>query len=63
MKRLVDVDEEALAAARARLGTATIKETVNTALRLAAGNPEAEAKAALDVLGAARLQRRERAWR
>ena len=32
MKHLVDLDEEALAAARAALGTRTIKDTVNTAL-------------------------------
>lgn len=32
MKHLVDLDEEALAAARAALGTRTIKDSVNTAL-------------------------------
>jgi Arc/MetJ family transcription regulator len=32
-KRLIDVEDEVLEAARRVLGTATIKDTVNTALR------------------------------
>lgn len=32
-KRLIDVEDDALDAARRVLGTATIKDTVNTALR------------------------------
>ncbi len=32
-KRLVDIDDEVLSHARAALGTATIRETVDTALR------------------------------
>jgi len=32
-KRLIDVDDDALDAARAQLGTRTIKDTVNEALR------------------------------
>ncbi|MBW3662004.1 MAG: type II toxin-antitoxin system VapB family antitoxin [Actinobacteria bacterium] len=32
-KRLVDIDDEVLESARQVLGTATIKDTVNTALR------------------------------
>jgi Arc/MetJ family transcription regulator len=35
-KHLVDIDDDALRAARARLGSPTIKETVNRALRQAA---------------------------
>lgn len=35
VKRLVDIDDDALADAQAVLGTRTIKETVNTALLLA----------------------------
>ena len=35
-KHLVDIDDDTLGAARAELGTATLKETVNEALRLAA---------------------------
>jgi Arc/MetJ family transcription regulator len=34
-KHLIDLDEEALNAARAELGTATIKDTVNEALQRA----------------------------
>lgn len=33
MKHLVDIDEQALSDARATLGTMTIKDTVNAALR------------------------------
>lgn len=36
MKHLVDIDEQALSDARAMLGTVTIKDTVNAALRRAA---------------------------
>lgn len=35
-KRLVDIDDALLAAAREALGAGTMKETVNTALRIAA---------------------------
>ena len=38
-KRLVDIDEEALDAARSQLGTTTIKATVNEALRLDSARP------------------------
>ena len=62
-KHLVDIDEEALLAARAELGTNTIKATVNAALR-AAGSPRApRVAAALDLLADAELADRENAWR
>ncbi|MEX1008529.1 MAG: hypothetical protein WD271_11865 [Acidimicrobiia bacterium] len=62
-KHLVDIDEDALSAARAELGTDTLKDTVNEALRLVA-TPRAEHVArALDVLAAADLLDREDAWR
>lgn len=38
MKRLVDIDDDALQNARTTLGLRTIKDTVNAALRLAAGD-------------------------
>lgn len=63
MKHLIDLDEDALSVARARLGTSTIRDTVNAALRLAAGEPQAAAAAALDVLASIELEDRERAWR
>ncbi len=62
-KRLVEIDEAALAAARAELGTRTIKETVNEALRRAGRERDAEVERALDVLSSARITDREDAWR
>ena len=50
MKHLVDVDETLLEQARATLGTNTIKDTVNEALRLAAQRKRAELDAAMDEL-------------
>jgi Arc/MetJ family transcription regulator len=62
-KHLVDLDEEALGAARSELGTTTIKETVNEALRRAGGRREHRVAAALDRLAAAHLDDRADAWR
>ena len=62
-KHLVDLDDEALGAARAELGTATIKETVNEALRRATARRERRVAAALDVLADAPLGDRSEAWR
>ena len=67
MKHLVDLDEEALAAAQEHLGTKTIKDTVNAALNLAIGRTVsgAEIKAALDILATVELSDQDRAdlWR
>jgi Arc/MetJ family transcription regulator len=49
-KHLVDIDDEALGAARATLGTQTIEETVNEALRAAAGERSAIVKETFDRL-------------
>ena len=63
-KHLVDIDEQALSAARAELGTATIKETVNEALRqVASGRSDQGVSRALDTLAAAPLADRDAAWR
>ena len=62
-KHLIDLDEDALGAARAELGTATIKDTVNEALRLATGERERQVAAALDLLASANLNDRADAWR
>jgi Arc/MetJ family transcription regulator len=62
-KHLVDLDEEALGAARAELRTTTIKDTVNEALRLASADRQRSIKQALDVLASARLDDRADAWR
>lgn len=65
MKHLVDLDESALDAARRHLGTRTLKDTVNAALRLAAGqDPDGrDVDAALDALGAMEFVDRTEAWR
>jgi Arc/MetJ family transcription regulator len=62
-KRLVDIDDETLSAARAELGTETLKDTVNEALRLASAQRDPRVSKALDVLGAADLADRIDAWR
>lgn len=62
-KHLVDIDEDALSAARAELGTETIRDTVNEALSRAAGRRASALKRSLDVLGRAELEDREKAWR
>jgi Arc/MetJ family transcription regulator len=60
----VDLDEEALGAARAELGTTTIKDTVNEALRLAGADRLGSVRHAFDVLAGADLDDdREDAWR
>ncbi|MFI4985471.1 MAG: hypothetical protein ACHP93_01550 [Solirubrobacterales bacterium] len=62
-KHLVDIDEKALRAARAELGTRTIKETVNRALRQAGRDRDKTVKQSLDLLARSDLDRREDAWR
>jgi Arc/MetJ family transcription regulator len=62
-KHLVDIDEQALELARAELGTSTIKETVNAALRHAASQRKERVVAALDTLAAAPPEDRADAWR
>ncbi|MFL6161803.1 MAG: hypothetical protein ACJ74U_06200 [Jatrophihabitantaceae bacterium] len=62
-KHLIDVDEPALDAARTQLGTRTIKDTVNEALRRAAHGRAERVARALDVLSGARFDDREQAWR
>jgi Arc/MetJ family transcription regulator len=62
-KHLVDIDEEALSAARAELGTDTIRDTVNVALARAAGRRAAEVRSSLDLLAKLDLDDREQAWR
>jgi Arc/MetJ family transcription regulator len=62
-KRLVDIDEKALAVARAELGTKTLKETVNEALRRVAPARDRRVAKALDTLAKAKLRDRAAAWR
>lgn len=62
-KHLVDIDEQALTAARAQLGTQTIRDTVNQALNRAAGRRSAEVRRSLDHLAGLELDDRDDAWR
>ncbi|HUV09610.1 MAG TPA: hypothetical protein VMX12_01445 [Acidimicrobiia bacterium] len=62
-KHLVDLDEDALRAARSELGTTTMKDTVNEALRRAGRGRDLRVGRALDALAAADLVDREDAWR
>jgi Arc/MetJ family transcription regulator len=62
-KHLIDLDEDNLRAARAELGTTTIKATVNEALRRATSEREHRIASSLDVLGGADLEDRADAWR
>lgn len=62
-KHLVDIDEDTLSSARAELRTATLKDTVNEALRLAASSRDERVSSALDALAAADLDDRDDAWR
>jgi Arc/MetJ family transcription regulator len=62
-KHLVDIDEDALLAARAELGTDTIKDTVNRALQRAGVEHAATVKQRLDALADLELLPREDAWR
>lgn len=62
-KHLVDIDEAALEAARAELGTASMKDTVNEALRRASVRRDGRVGKALERLGRRELLPREDAWR
>lgn len=62
-KHLVDIDEQALVDAKRELGTRTIKDTVNRALRRAGAQRRDEVERQLDVLARADLAPREQAWR
>lgn len=62
-KHLIDIDEHALQQARVELGTSTIKDTVNSALRAATEHHKRRVAEALDVLAAAPNVDRDDAWR
>jgi len=62
-KHLVDLDEDSLGAARAELGTQTIKDTVNEALRIATSDRRRRVSALLDALAGAPAEDRVDAWR
>ena len=60
-ERVIDVDDDALVAAQGQLGTTTVDDTVNEALRRVARLRESELDRALQVLG--ELEHRDDAWR
>ena len=62
-KHLVDIDEGALTAARAELGTDRLKDTVNEALRTRLRYPRLTCRSHVDRLATADLADREDAWR
>jgi Arc/MetJ family transcription regulator len=62
-KRLIDIDDSALQAARDQLGTGTIKDTVNEALRRIAGSRQEKVAQSLDTLSESSLEDRTGAWR
>ena len=62
-KRLIDVDDDALDAARAALGTRTIKDTANESLRRAARQRRSTLTDAISTLADADLDDRSAAWR
>ena len=62
-KHLVDINDDTLGAARAELGTRTLKDTVNEALRRAASPRDQRVSKALDTIAHAKLDVREEAWR
>jgi Arc/MetJ family transcription regulator len=61
-KHLIDLDEDSLSAARAELGTLTIKDTVNRALRQATADRQERIRSALDALASAPADDRADAW-
>ena len=62
-KHLIDLDEQALADARRQLGTSTMKDTVNEALRRAGGTRRRTLEEAFDALAALPPLDRDQAWR
>ena len=62
-KHLIDLDEAALSAARSELGTSTMKDTVNEALRQVTAGRARRVAAAFDTLASADLDDRAAAWR
>jgi Arc/MetJ family transcription regulator len=64
-KRLIDVDDQLLAAAKAHFHTTTIKDTINAALAESAARHEREVEAAFDTLAGIDFtdDDREDAWK
>jgi Arc/MetJ family transcription regulator len=58
----VDIDEKAMMAAKRELGTKTVRDTVNEALRRVATQRDRRITRALDTLAEAKLADRTTAW-
>lgn len=63
VKRLVDIDDDALEAARAVLGTDTIKATVNESLRRVGTTRISDIQQAVAALAEIDFEDRSEAWR
>lgn len=61
-KRLINIDDQTLRAAQARLGTSTMTDTVNEALRRVGGADSADFDAAVAALTSVELVDRTEAW-
>jgi len=62
-KRLVEIPDELLVAARAALGTATMKDTINQALINSVSEAEHELDKALRFASTFDTRSRDNAWR
>lgn len=62
-KRLVAIDDDMLKAAQAELGTQTLKDTVNIALRRVSDERRQTIERRLETLARIPLADREDAWR
>lgn len=62
-KHLVEIDEDLLGAAKAELGTSTLKATIEAALRRSAARRDERVRDALDALAGMDLEDRSAAWR
>jgi Arc/MetJ family transcription regulator len=62
-KRLIAIDDEALQAAQAELGTSTLKDTVNAALKRVADEREDVIEQRVKTLASIPLDDRRQAWR
>lgn len=60
---MIDIDDEALEAACRELGTSTVSDTVNAALRVIASNGATPIQGALGELAAQEYPPRSDAWR
>lgn len=62
-KRLVAIDDDVLTAAQAELGTRTLKDTVNAALKRVADERQEVIDQRLETLASIPLVERQDAWR